>query len=112
MQSILTSIKKMLGIMEDDESFDSDIIMAINTALSTLTQIGVGPSTGFFISDANSFWDDFISDDPKMEFVKSYVHLKVRLLFDPPSSSAVMESIKQMISELEWRIQVAAETTS
>lgn len=110
MESILTSIKKLLGITEDYEAFDPDIIMCINTALMTLTQLGVGPSEGFRIEDETSTWADFIPNIEKIEAVKSYVHLKVKLLFDPPLNSAVIESTKQLISELEFRLNVAAES--
>lgn len=109
MESILTSIKKMLGIVEEYEHFDPDLIMHINSALSVLTQIGVGPSEGFQIRDANDSWIDFIPDDSKLQLVKSYIYLKVRLLFDPPQSSAAMTSINQQISEFEWRLQVVAD---
>ena len=111
MESILTSIKKLLGIQEDYEHFDADIIMHINSVFMILTQLGVGPSEGFTIEDKTSNWTDFASDTTKVEAVKSYVYLKVRLLFDPPASSAVIESINRMISEYEWRLNVAAETT-
>lgn len=108
MESILTSIKKMLGIVEEYEHFDPDLIMHINSALSVLTQIGVGPSEGFQIRDANDAWDDFIPDIGNLQLVKSYLYLKVKLLFDPPQSSAAMTSINQQIAEFEWRLQVAA----
>lgn len=111
MDSILTSIKKLLGITEEYEQFDSDIIMHINSVLSILTQLGVGPSDGFRITDASSIWSDFIPDESKnLEDVKSYVFLRVRLLFDPPLSSIVVESMNRMINELEWRINVSAES--
>jgi hypothetical protein len=83
--------------------------MHINSVLSILTQIGVGPSEGFSIKDKNNVWEDFITEDSKLELVKSYIYMKVKLLFDPPLSSAVIESTNRMISELEWRIQVAAD---
>lgn len=108
-ESILTSIKKQLGIEEEYTHFDSDIIMHINSVLAILSQLGVGSADGFTISDDSSTWKDFMGEDKKFEFVKSYVHLKVKLLFDPPLSSAVMESMNRMISELEWRILVAAD---
>ena len=108
-ESILTSIKKLLGITEEYTHFDSDIIMHINSVLAILTQLGVGSADGFTISDDSSTWKDFMGEDKKFEFVKSYVHLKVKLLFDPPLSSAVMESMNRMISELEWRILVATD---
>lgn len=106
MESILTSIKKLLGITEEYEQFDQDIIIHINSVLSVLTQLGVGPTKGFSIKDEKSVWKDFIKDDLRLEVVKSYVYLKVKLLFDPPLSSAVIESTNRMISELEWRINV------
>lgn len=111
MESILTSIKKQLGIVEEYEHFDSDIIMSINTALFTLTQIGVGPSEGFSIVDKTSTWSDF-TDTSKIEAVKSYVWMKTRLAFDPPASSAHIESLKNQISELEWRLNVAVDPPS
>lgn len=109
MESILTSIKKQLGIAEEYTHFDADIIIGINSVFAILTQLGVGPSDGFSISDSNAVWSDFTSDISKLEFVKSYVYLKVRLVFDPPSSSAVMEAMNRAISELEWRILVAVD---
>ena len=106
MDSILTSIKKMLGVPEEYTHFDSDIVMHINSVLSILSQLGVGPATGFSISDKTSTWKDFLSAGTNLDSVKSYVYLKVKLLFDPPASSAALESTKNMISELEWRIYV------
>lgn len=110
MESILTSIKKLLGIAEEYEHFDPDIIMHINSVFMTLTQLGVGPSEGFVIEDDTSVWTDFIPEVGKFEAIKSYMHLKVKLLFDPPQSSAVIESMNRMISEFEWRLKVAAES--
>lgn len=107
--SVLTSIKKLLGIAEEYEHFDADLIMHINSVFSILTQLGVGPSKGFMIEDKNATWKDFISDEYKYILVKSYMHLKVKLLFDPPISSAVLECYKTQISEYEWRLNVAAE---
>lgn len=109
MESVLTSIKKMLGIVEEYTHFDADLIMHINSVLSILNQIGVGPSDGFSIEDKEDVWIDFIPQSPKLEFVKSYVYMKVKLLFDPPTSSAVIESINRLTSELEWRILVATD---
>ncbi len=109
MESILTSIKKMLGILEEYEHFDTDIIIHINSVLSILTQLGIGPPEGFSIKDKEAVWTDFIPDNPCLESVKSYVYLKVKLLFDPPLSSSVTESTNRLISELEWRINTAAE---
>lgn len=109
MESILTSIKKLLGITEDYEHFDADIIMHINSVFMILNQLGVGPEKGFSISDETATWNDYLPDATNLEAVKSYIHLKVKLLFDPPLSSSVMESMQHMISELEWRLNVQAE---
>lgn len=109
MESILTSIKKLLGISEEYHQFDDDIIMHINTVFLNLTQLGVGPEEGFSIADASAKWTDFIGDNAQLQAVKSYIHHKVKLLFDPPLSSAVIESTNRTIAELEWRLNVAAE---
>ena len=110
MDSILTSIKKMLGISEDYTQFDADLIMHINTVFLNLTQLGVGPADGFIIEDEYTEWTDFVNNDAQLQAVKSYMYLKVKLLFDPPLSSAVIESTNRMIAELEWRLNVAADT--
>lgn len=110
MESILTSIKKLLGITEEYTHFDEDLVMHINSVFMVLTQLGVGPSEGFVIEDDSAYWSDFIEDPVKLQAVKSYVYLKVKLLFDPPLSSAVIESTNRMISELEWRLNVEAES--
>ena len=109
MDSILTSIKKLLGITEEYEHFDQDIIMHINSVFMILTQMGVGPEEGFTISDSTTTWSEFTNDDKKIEAVKSYVYLKVRLLFDPPASSSVMEAMNRSISEFEWRLNIASD---
>ena len=111
MESILTSIKKLLGITEEYDQFDPDIIMHINSVFMILTQLGVGPAEGFSIEDDTAVWTDFIQDVKKLESVKTYIYLKVKLLFDPPLSSAVIESMNRLINELEWRLNVAAEST-
>ena len=108
-ESILTSIKKLLGITEEYTYFDVDIIMHINSVFSILTQLGVGPSNGFSIEDDSSTWDEFITDKSILESVKSYIYMKVRLMFDPPSSSFVLDSMDKMVKELEWRLNVSAE---
>lgn len=110
MDSILTSIKKLLGITEEYEQFDADLIMHINSVLMVLTQLGVGPAAGFSIKDDSAIWADFVPNDVMLEAVKSYVYLRVKLLFDPPLNSAVIESINRQISEYEWRLNVAAES--
>lgn len=111
MESILTSIKKMLGITEEYTHFDADLIMHINSVFVTLRQLGVGPKEGFRIEDDTSLWSDFIpEDDMRFESVKTYIYLKVRLLFDPPLNSAVIESINRISNELEWRLNIEAES--
>lgn len=110
MDSILTSIKKLLGMDEDYTAFDTDVIIHINTALAILCQLGVGPSNGFRIRDASSTWQDFVGDDPRLDDVKDYIYLKVKLLFDPPSSSAAIQSTEKLLSEIEWRLNVTAES--
>ena len=111
MDSILTSIKKLLGITEEYENFDQDIIMHINSAFMILNQLGVGPKSGFSINDKSSTWDEFIPESSNLEAVKTYVHLKVKLMFDPPLSSTVIEAIKSQIKELEWRLNVSVDPT-
>lgn len=108
MESILTSTKKLLGITEEYEHFDKDLIMHINTVFLTLNQLGVGPEEGFLIEDETAEWVDFIEGSAQLQAVKSYIYLKVKLLFDPPLSSAVIESTNRMIGELEWRLRLAA----
>lgn len=112
MDSILTSVKKMLGIPEEYEQFDMDIIMHINSVFMILTQLGVGPEEGFAIADKTDEWDDFIGDNVLLELVKSYVYLKVRLIFDPPQSSSIIEAMNRQINEFEWRINVAVDPSS
>lgn len=111
MESILTSIKKLLGISEEYDQFDADIIMHINSVFLNLTQLGVGPSKGFYIEDKSAEWSDFVNieDNAQLQAIKTYVYLKVKLVFDPPLSSSVIESINRQIAELEWRLNVAVE---
>lgn len=109
MDSILTSTKKLLGITEDYEHYDPDIIMHINAVFLILNQMGVGPDTPFSITDKSATWEDFSSDISKIEMVKSYMGNKVRQMFDPPQSGAVAESLKNIIAEQEWRLNVACD---
>lgn len=111
MESILTSIKKMLGIDEEYTHFDADIVMHINSVLMILTQLGVGPEEGFVIEDDTSTWVDFIpeANAAQLHAVKSYIYLKVKLIFDPPLSSAVIDSMNRQIAEFEWRLNVAVD---
>ena len=103
---ILDTVKKSLGLTENDPIFDPDIIMHINTVLANLIQMGVGPESGFVVEDISALWSDFTNDDNLIQQVKTYVCLKVRLLFDPPTSSVVMNSINETLKELEWRLYV------
>ena len=112
MESILISIKKMLGISEDYDAFASVIVMYINSVFSTLTQLGIGSSEGFSVLDEAETWSDFIGDDATLEAVKSYTYLRVRLLFDPPLNSTVIESMNRQINELEWRLNALADNSS
>lgn len=112
MESILISIKKLLGINADYEHFDSDLIIHINSVFMILNQLGVGPPEGFTITNSSSTWSDFVSDTTKIESIKTYIALKVRLVFDPPQSSAVLSSMERTISELEWRLNVAVDPST
>lgn len=132
--SILTNIKKIVGIAESDISFDPDIIMHANTVFSVLNQLGIGPTAGFMIEDAVPTWDDFLSVkqvgqlqadgtvtytdeqlaavNQLLNMVKTYVYLRVRLLFDPPQTSFVIESLNKQIEELEVRMSIVREGDS
>lgn len=110
-QSILISTKKVLGIANDYTAFDLDIITHINAAFSTLTQLGVGPAEGFMIEDDDAEWSDYIENDVQLNVVKSYIFLKTRQLFDPPSTSYLITAMEEQIQELEWRLNVSRETT-
>lgn len=110
--SILNSVKKVLGIAAEYLAFDQDIMMHINTALATLTQLGVGPAAGFTVDDANDEWDAFVDPtDHQYNAVKSYVFLRVRMLFDPPQTSYLINAQTDQIKELEWRLNVHREET-
>lgn len=106
--SILLSTKKLNGIIPDAKEFDTDIILAINSVLGILTQLGVGEEN-YSIKDENDTWTDFLGDSKDLEMIKTYVGLKVGLLFDPPQSTAISEIKKQMIAEFEWRINVTVD---
>ena len=109
MESILTSIKKQLGIHAEQTDFDQDIIMHINSTFMVLMQLGIGPANGFSIEDDSTTWDDFIPDCTRIQAIKSYMYAKVRLIFDPPQSSAHIECLKQAVNEFEWRLNWEAE---
>lgn len=111
MESILTSIKKMLGVAEDYKQFDTDFIMHINSVFADLAQMGVGPSRGFAIEDDTAIWDDYITDSLLLQSVKSYMKLRVQLLFDPNSvGSSTLASYERQIAQWEWRLNIAAES--
>lgn len=107
--SILLSIKKNLGLAPDMDNFDVDLIITINSALNILTQLGVGPNEGFSISSSENTWDEFISDEKRLNLVKTYVQLKTKVIFDPPSIGSVSNSYAELIKELEWRINAQAD---
>lgn len=109
--SILTSIKKLLGIDEEYTQFDDDVIMHINTVFLNLNQLGVGPDEGFYIEDDTADWSDFtdIETNMPLQAIKTYMYLKVKLLFDPPLSSSVIDAIDRQIAELEWRLNAAVD---
>lgn len=109
MDSILLSVKKALGIDSECTDFDTELIMHINTVLSTLTQIGVGSEDGFVISGAEEKWSDFVADELKWSQIRTYVYTKVRLIFDPPQGTAVVEAMNKVANELEWRLYVIAD---
>ena len=110
-ESILVSIKKLLGISEDYDYFDQDIIMHINAAFMVLTQLGIGPSEGFLITDDTDTWSDFIDDSTDLGSIQSYVYMKVKLMFDPPQNSFTVDSMTKLVNELEWRLNVAADNS-
>ena len=109
MDSILTSIKKLLGIEEDYTHFDPDIIMHINSALTVLNQLGVGPTAGFVITSADETWSEYLGTTSNLDSVKPYVYLKVRLIFDPPSGTSTIEAFERQIKEFEWRLNAQVE---
>lgn len=105
---ILEDTKKVLGIANTDVSFDVDILMHVSSVFSTLNQLGLGPEIGFDV-DADSTWSEFIDDDAKLNAIRTYVYLRVRLLFDPPATSFHINAIQDQIKELEWRLNVTRE---
>lgn len=112
-ESILTSVKKMMGIAEEYDHFDADLIMHINSVFFILHQLGLGLSL-FKIESADEEWDDFIVLNPgiNIEAVKTYMYERVRLIFDPPTNSSLLNAYKEDIKEFEWRLQIETETDS
>lgn len=111
MDSILVSIKKLLGIDASYTAFDVDVIVHINTAFAVLNQLGVGPADGFMIEGEKESWDDYITDN-NFSMVKTFVYLKVRLAFDPPTSTALIESMNNTLNELTWRLELEGQNGS
>lgn len=109
MDSILDSIKRVVGVEQDDTSFDVDILMHINSVFATLNQLGIGPLGGFSIEDSAAVWSDYLLDNPNFNSVKTYMGLRVRMLFDPPATSFVIDAMKNQIQEFEWRLNAARE---
>lgn len=108
--SILNDIKKLNNIKEDDHNFDQDIIIHINDALDTCRQLGIGPANGFEVTDESQTWGDFFGDTQVVPSTRGYVHAKVKMIFDPPANSFVMDAFKNKIAEFEWRGNVDVET--
>ena len=107
--SILDSVKNALGIVTEYRYFDSQILMHVNSVFTILQQLGVGPSDGFSIEDESAVWSDFLEDLSSLRLVQSYMYLRVRMLFDPPTNSFLMDSMKQQVQEYEWRLNVAVD---
>jgi hypothetical protein len=103
-QSILKTIKQLIGCPDDFEQFDLDLTIHINSAFATLTHLGVGPKEGYRITGVNNVWSEFEEDTQKLSLIKDYVYIKTRLLFDPPTSSSLMDSLKEQLKEMEWRL--------
>lgn len=112
MTSILTSVKKMLGIAEADENFDVDLIMHINTVFMILHQLGLGPADAYSIDSKSNVWTEFIPTNLGLAGVKTYMFMKVKLIFDPPQSSFVLDSMKRQAEELEWRLNVKVDVAT
>lgn len=102
-ESILSSVKKLLGIVPEYTVFDDQILLYINAAFSTLHQLGIGSEEGYEIVDDKSTWDDLVTE-PRFNSIKPYIGMKVKVMFDPPSSSFVLEALNKQIAEFEWRI--------
>lgn len=108
-ESILTTVKKLLGIEEGYEHFDQDILVHINSVLLTLNQLGIGPEEGFTVTNEDATWEDFLGGRVDLSAIKTYIYLKVRLAFDPPQMGYFVEAIKDQCKELEWRLNIQAE---
>ena len=107
--SILKTIRSMLDMEPDETAYNNDILVHINSAIMTLTQLGVGPKDGFNVADENATWTDFIGDSKLLEGVKQYIYIKTQIAFDPPTSSFVTEALRTMATEIEFRLNVQAD---
>ena len=110
LNSVLNTTKKLLGLDADDDSFDSDICIGINSAILTLSQLGLEGNEGFIVTDDTQEWSDYLNDNKLLPMVQQYIHLKTKMSFDPPQNSIVCENLKQIITELEWRIRMVSES--
>lgn len=108
--SILVSIKKMLGLDDEYTPFDTDVLIHINNAFMTLCQMGIGPKDGFEVTDYHQTWSDFLTNDVMLGGVKTWVYLQVKMLFDPPANSFVMDAYKTQSDQILWRLNVQAES--
>ncbi len=107
--SILNSVKSPMSLSLDDTVFDDELIIHINSVFYILKQLGVGPEEGYSIEDSTNTWDEFTNDQALVSILRVYFYLKVRLLFDPPSSSALMSAMQEQANEYEWRIHIKAD---
>ena len=105
-ESILKTIKQLIGCPDDFEQFDMDLTIHINSAFATLTQLGVGPKEGYRITGADNTWSEFEDDAQKLSLIKDYVYIKTRLLFDPPTTGSLMDSLKEELKEMKWRLYI------
>jgi hypothetical protein len=112
-ESILNTIKKLLGIDPDNTDFDDDIKIHINSVIPNLSQMGIGPKIGFIVKSVDDTWSDYIdSSTINLEGVKTYIYLKIKLIFDPPTNSTTIDAINKNLSELEWRMMLSVETNN
>lgn len=109
MESILTSVKAYIGPSAEYDVFDPVLIMHINSVFMILQQLGVGPEEGFYIEDATAYWEDYLDDETKLPVVRTYMGAKVRLLFDPPSNSTLLNALNETIKECEFRLNAAVD---
>lgn len=110
-ESILDSVKKVLGFDPSYTVFDTDVLMHINTVFSDLNDLGIGPTDGYSITDSTSQWSAFLGSDATLNRVKTYMFLRVRMIFDPPISGFAIDAMNKQIEQLEWRISVKREAT-